>query len=532
MPKEACSPRTLENPLDILCRFCQHNNSHTTPGTHAMGKAKSAFIVLFFLLQTAAVMAADGPLASGSHEYQAENYEEALVLLTAARQQEPASSVAAFYLGLTHKQTGNFDQAAANYRDALTLTPPVNDAYAELIEMLFSLDRLAEARAWIAKAEEAEVSPAHIAFLKGLVLAKAGDNSGAIDSFEKAEKLDSTIAQACAFQIAMLQAKEGRVLTARKSLQAVINLDPNSEQAAFAKEYEDAIAKIIEGYRTWRFALGAALQYDDNVVSKPSTAITGLDITGEKDYGLLTTFRTDYTPLLDRPWSLAAQFALLANTYEEVNTHNVIAPTLSLIPGYNFDQGAVTLPLSYSRIWLKQHKYMDVTTVKPTLNLMFLPGHIGQLSPGYTKRDMLQPALDPDEDRDGRIYSLAAGYVYPFAEGLGAFNLRYERSKDNASGRNWDNTGDRFSAGLLLPLIEMVSLSVSGEILEQDYEEIHTAFNVRRDDTIYSGTIGLSWEMSPNTLLIAQYARTNAQSTIPEYDYTRDVYNLGVEYRF
>ena len=76
----------------------------------------------------------EGDLKKGIEEYGAENYEEALELLQKASEQQPGSSVAAFYLGLTYKQMGKYKEAAKHYRDALLFTPPVLDAYTELIE--------------------------------------------------------------------------------------------------------------------------------------------------------------------------------------------------------------------------------------------------------------------------------------------------------------------------------------------------------------------------------------------------------------
>ena len=488
--------------------------------------------------------AAESVLDKGIAEYKGENFEEALEYLVQARQQDPTSSLAAFYLGLTYKQIGKYQEAAQNYRDALTLSPRINDAYAELIEMLFKLDQTEEAKKWIAEAEQQNIRPAHIAFLKGLVLAKTGEQNEALAAFEAAAKLDPSIKQAAELQIAMLNARNGKILQARKSLDALSRIDPTSDQAAFAQEYADALGKVIAQHKTWHFAVGASYQYDDNVISNPSDQVTrtALAVSGQKDHGRLATFRTEFSPLMDRPWSLNGQFSFLSNTYQDLTNYNVSAPTVSLTPGYNFSNGAMTMPLSYSHVWLGEQDYMDVSTVRPTLSLLFLPGHIGQFSVGYTRRDMLKSAIDPDEDRDGKIYSAGAGYIYPFANGKGAFNLRYEYLHDDTVGANWDNVGNRVSMTLLMPVTDSISFSVSGDVLHQDYQNTNTTSidlgnPIKREDTTTNFSATFFCEVVQDLTLNLQYARTVADSNLllnnlDIYSYTRNVYSVGLEYRF
>lgn len=67
--------------------------------------------------------AASEYLENGIKEFKAENFEEALDLFKKAREAEPGSSMAAYYLGLAYKQGGGLKEAADNFRDALRLTP-------------------------------------------------------------------------------------------------------------------------------------------------------------------------------------------------------------------------------------------------------------------------------------------------------------------------------------------------------------------------------------------------------------------------
>lgn len=512
-----------------------------------MSNWKTIIYLVFILLALFGIKdidAADNSFEEGVAEFKAENYEEALEFFEKARKQDPNSSVAAFYLGLVYKQMGDYREAVKNFREAINLIPSVKDAYTELIEMLYTLDELKEAKERIAKAEKESIKPAHIAFLKGLVLSKENNNKEALEAFKKAKEIDESIAQAANLQIAMTYAKERRFAEAREHLKAVISVAPTSDLAMFAKEYETAIARTLEMYKPWRFTIGIGYQYDSNVVSKPIASLgAGIDdISGKRDTSIFNAFRIDYMPIPGGPWFFNAQYSLYTNNYLHNFKYDILSQSVSLIPGYNFEKGAITLPLTYNHLWLNEREYMGMISVKPTLNIILFPGHLGQFSAGYGKRDMLKynPGSDPDEDRDANVYSLAFGYIYPFSDGKGMFNLRYEYSSDDTDGRNWDNTGHRISASLLMPLISKVNLILSGDIFLQDYKNTHTISGVRgfpdtptkRKDKIYTGIAGMTWEMLKGLNLNLQYSHTRADSNFPIYDYKRGLYIAGIEYTF
>jgi tetratricopeptide (TPR) repeat protein len=508
---------------------------------------KWIFILLLSFFVFPQTVFAQDLLQRGIIEYKAESYEEALETFKKIRQIEPKSSIAAFYLGLTYKQVGNYREATNHYRDALTLTPRINEAYPEIIEMLYNLNELKEAMHWISEAEKAGVFPANIAFLKGLVLAKDNKNKEAIEAFQKAKEIDNSLTQAADFQIAMLYAKDRKLKEAKRALNALINIDPSSELASFAKEYEAAISRAIEAHRNWRFNIGAAYQFDDNVVSKP-TGIIGTaavdEISGKRDSAINNSFSVSYTPMISGRYSLMAQYSIFATNYFHSYAYDVMAHSLSVIPGYNFQRGVISVPVSYSHMWLNEQEYMNVISIKPILNIQILNGHIGQFSVGYGKREMLKytAGADPDEDRDGRLYSMLIGYIYPFKEGRGIFNLKYEYTKDDTQGRNWDNRGDKISANLLYPLMNKLNLSVSGDMTVQQYKNIHTisgtgtngypAIPTKRRDKIYNTGASIIYELAKDLSLNLNYSYTRADSNFAIYDYRKNIYGFGVSYEF
>lgn len=83
-----------------------------------------------------------------------------------------------------------------------------------------------------------------------------------------------------------------------------------------------------------------------------------------------------------------------------------------------------------------------------------------------------------------------------------------------------------------IPLIEKLKLQVSGQAFLQDYKHIHTTLEKEREDKVYQGSLGFTREFFESANLVLQYTKTRTDSNIGIYDYKRDVYTAGVEYRF
>jgi tetratricopeptide (TPR) repeat protein len=131
-----------------------------------------SFFLLSIILNNPALCQSANLLEDGIKQYQSENYEEAIDILEKVKAREPQSSMAAYFLGMSYKQTMNYDKAAANLAASLKLKPAVKEALVEYVSVLFQLDKLSEAKDWIKVARQQNIDPANIAFLEGMVLSR------------------------------------------------------------------------------------------------------------------------------------------------------------------------------------------------------------------------------------------------------------------------------------------------------------------------------------------------------------------------
>ena len=477
-------------------------------------------------------------LLKGIEEYKRGNYEVAIDILQKERQQHPKSSNAAFFSGLAYKQVLDYPKAAENLRDAVTLTPRIKDALVELIDVLNRMgeaEDLEEAHKWIAAAEEEKIAPAKTAFLKGLVLQKQGKNLEAVKSFENAVALDESLAQSAEVQMAVSYIKERDLKMARERFRAAVTHDPQSDLAGFARRYLDTVEKRIFEERPLRFTLGVFGQYDSNVVLKPVDSVAATGITDEETYALLSNFRVDYVPVIKGPWLFHARYSAAGTFHKEHSTsHDYISNGFYAAPGYNFGNCALNLAFNYNHTLLRDpnyKQYVDIFSTGPLFRIFVRQNHLLEFFVGYDIKEYNQAILIPEEDRDAEGLRAYTSWIWFLKKGA-FFNARYEFSQANADGVWWDSDGNTFSFNTVYPLREKLKLQLSGQAFLQDYNNYHSVFNTKRDDETYTGSVGITWECCKKMNWVVQYSKIRGYSNIAIYDYKRDIFTTGIEFKF
>jgi len=491
-----------------------------------------AFSSLFFPVRGSC----ESPLLlKGIELYKQENYEEALGTLNQARREEPRSSTAAFFLGLTYKQMMNYPQAAVHLEDAVTLTPKIKEALLELVDVLIELGRLDDARKWLAVAEQEGIFPAKTAFLKGLYYQKLEKEDQAIEAFEKARALDPSFSQAADFQIAMIYVKQKKVDLAKERLQTVYVRDPLTDLGSFARQYQDILETREFQERPFRFTVGVYGQYDTNLVLKPIDASLAPTMTGEEVWTLVSSFRAEYVPRLTGPWLFNAQYSFLSNIHDKfTHTHDSMGNSLSVTPGYDFGGFSLNVAATYTYVLLRNpgyDSYLGYLNAGPLLRKPFGDDKILDVYVGYINKTYFQSPLDQVDNRDSTGVNPQLSFYWFFRQGA-FLNFRYEFVKEDTDGVNWDYSGNALSLNFSYPLLEKVTLQLYGYVLDQDFKNTNTWFGVKREDRTYTGSIGLVWEFYRNMNLLLQYNHTHVDSNIPIYEYNRSLYTFGVEYRF
>lgn len=517
--------------------------------------------ILFFAVGPPAFAQSDDALINeGIRQYQLENYEEAIEILEQARAEAPQSAVAAYFLGMAYKQVMDYPKALTALEQALTLKPAVREALVEYVNLLYRSHRLDEAKQWIEVGKKENIDPANMAFLEGLVLAKEKRYEPAVAAFEKAKSLDPKLAPLADYQIGLMDLQARRYRQAKERFRATVAYDATSDLAAYARQYQDAAEKGQFYTRPLRVTLGVRGGFDSNVVSRPDEASLTTD-TRDPGTWLLSPFaRLELAPRLEGPWLFNAQYAYNQSFHQHFShSRDSMANSIAVMPGYAFGRISISLMGSYTNYLLKTDsdlipdenaglkRYVDYFTAGPVLKWMVTPTQVLEGFAGYDKKNYYhQPMTQATDSRDNEGVRAYLSWSWFFTE-AGFLNIRYDVNREAANGANWDALNHRLSGSVIAPLlpdaaerkIGRLSIQLTGSVLLADYsydqlylDKDKTSKTGRRNDRIYSGGIGLNWDVFKHLRLTLEYTRTQAGSSFPVYEYTRNLYLAGMEVRF
>jgi len=322
----------------------------------------------------------------------------------------------------------------------------------------------------------------------------------------------------------------------------------------------DAVEQRIFYTRPLRFTLGLYGGYDSNLISKSrhQSLSGGIDEAGSTV--LSPSLRVEYVPNLEGPWLLNVMYSAAANINERfVHSRDSFVNTFSVMPGYNFGRFSLSLLGSYSGYTMRTDSdifpdgnagykhYMDYFTGGPVGKVMLTDNQILELFVGYDKKNYYNQVITSNAGmRDAEGYRAYIGWTW-FYLNSGFLNLRYDYGRDAANGIYWDSTSHRFSANLIAPLVTdeirqkigFVYLQLGASWTENKYSYVQPYQDIDgsgkldyRTDRILGLTAAINWEISRNWKIIFQYSHTNSCSSIPVYEYNRNIYMTGVEFMF
>jgi len=496
----------------------------------------AGLILLFFLVSSSPALCQDDKrFQEGVSQYYAENYEEAIEIFQELQTRDFRSPQLPFFLGMTYKQTGDFERALKPLRDSAAMKPPVKEAAVELAEILCRLDSLQEAKQWLALSEEYKTFPAKTAYLKGTILVKEEKFAEAIEAFETAKRLDASYAQTADYQIGMIHLTNRDYDRAKERLKAVVTKDPLSDLASFARRYQDIAEERRYRERPLRITLELMGQYDTNMLQEPNPSTGVPDMGEERSLAMLSSLRLDYLPVFSGPWLFNAGFAV-GNTLHEKNstTHDTLTSTLYAAPGYNFGRFAVNLSANYTHSLKRDpsyKNYYDEYALGPLFRFLLSNSHIIEVYGAYTNGRYDDDPVLPEEDQNTSGTESYVGWIWLFQNG-GMANFKYGYSDKKADGENWSNRGHRLSANMIVPLRKDIRWQLAGEAFFQEYLNTHTIYDITRRDKTYSAMTGLIWDVHRHVSLNAIYHYTRGESNIDLYDYNQHLYTIGVELKF
>lgn len=462
------------------------------------------------------------------------SYEEAVTEFVKARELEPGSSKAAYYLGSAYKKAQDYQNALKHFTDAVLLKPIINEAYLELADTYYQLDRFDDAYEALLMAERSKVEPSQTAFLKGLVLTKRGENAKAVAEFIRAKTSDPKLTLTADYQIATAYMQQGKLKEARDLFKDIVIRDPNSELAPLAEQYAQALTKRIVDERPLKITAAVSYQYDSNVILKPSDSKVAAAISGEADTSAIATLRAEYDPkIYSDPYGMKLQYSLYMNAHSELKDYDVQSHAFTAAPSRRFASGSASLLAGFNFTLVNNKAYQETISLSPIYAFAPFEGQYVQTTLKYESKNYDTKVSVSDEDRNGSNMGAGVSWFTFFLPGSGFLNIRYDLDKEDTKGSNWRYTGNRFGATFLYPIQERFKITAGADVYFQSFDSPNTSFSgtVRKDKT-YTLNMQTSYTLLDALDINAQFAYIQGDSNIPVYGYNKYTISAGLEARF
>ena len=462
------------------------------------------------------------------HEY----YEEALAEFKAVWEKNKQSSLVAYYLGMTYKKLQNYRQAKPFLEAAVVLTPKIKGALIELIDLLYRIDELHEAKKWIEVAQTEGIIPAQAAFFDGLTLLREGKTEEGIIALKKAKEIDESLSQIVDYQVGMAYIRENKFKEARLNFTQLATQDPTTDLAIFANQYLDTIEKMERQLRPFKFSIGTALQYDDNVILLPDDESLVTDPGKEHDARYTVNFNGEYNYRPTKETEIKAAYYLYFADQFELNFYDTMNNIFLLQPSFYAEKVSISFPATYNHIFVDDRSYMNSASIGNMDNILLPNNQMLQIAPTYRYNKYLWAPSAQEENRDASQYQSWLAWYKFFANNKGFFSLKYTANYDDAKGRNWQMFGNKGTIAVLIPMFDKVKLNLIGDMYLQNFKNEHTVFLMKREDKTFLLSSLLAIEIMKDLELQLQYTRVDNDSNIGLYKYTRNIYSAGLEYRF
>lgn len=464
--------------------------------------------------------------------YQHEDYEEALSAFLKLQAENPSSSTIAYYLGLTYKQLQDVVSARRYLEEAVNGNPPVKGAIPDLIDVLYQCDKIKEAKEWIARAEQEKLSPAQVEFLKGVVLMKDEPENAAL-AFDEVIRIDPSYTKTANYYkgMALMQAK--KYAAAKDVFRKVMISDVTSDMASFASEYTDVISKREDYDKPFHANVTVTMQYDSNVILEPVNEELATGIGNKGDWRTMVNGMAEYNVKASDKISIKGGYSFYAAKQFDLGFYDALSNDFSVTPAYTMDKMMVAFPAHYLHYHVNDKYYLSMVGFGPMANIMLDRDNMAHLSFTHSRKYFNWQANLQDDTQDSFDYAWSAGWFYFFTKMRDGFvNLRYAMNYELAKGNNWTHFGNRITATAVTPVGKSMRLTTVVDYLRQDFLKLNSTYEKARTDDVLTVSSMFSIMPVKNVEIQLSYSFVNDAASIGIFNYTRNVYGVGVKYSF
>ncbi len=286
-------------------------------------------------------------------------------------------------------------------------------------------------------------------------------------------------------------------------------------------------------------SLRVSYRYDDNPAVIPEANVFGLPLNSSPSSGNLYLVQLSHDVLREYNHSITA-----GATFLQVDNHRG-----SIDPFDTADIGAFVadarsgiwhgriyqrvLRADYDYLWLGTNPFLQRFNFTPSwtvqqnnwesITLLFRYSHLDFVRQGAGNNTPF------DQDSDNFMTGLSKQWRWECPDV--SFSFGYQYNNNVSDGANFDYQGHRILAGIGWEITERLTARVNGGIHFRDYQNPNSIVGIVRNDEEYTASAALQYEVRDDVFLTIQYNRDRNDSILQNNDYSRDVWDVAIEYR-
>ncbi|MBW1800881.1 MAG: tetratricopeptide repeat protein [Deltaproteobacteria bacterium] len=374
-------------------------------------------------------------------------------------------------------------------------------------------------------------------FYLGLAQMVDRDYDGAEASLKKAASFNPEMEVVAGLFLAQLDVLKGRK---QEALSTMTDLSLVFKGMPMEKAIQDRMEDIrAQKYRKktkpWTVYGSLKWFYDSNVISANDNAALPTDISSRRSDGFALALGGRYRLYSNRTTSLLGILDYDGQVYTLLDDYDTmgISPALRLDHRFN-ERWSGRFRVQYRHSWLDGQTYNDAFTFTPSCTYQWpVKRHFTTLGGRLKIADYDQNST-PLIDRDGKDYSLFIRHRFRFWNDRAQLGTGLSVGENDTDGTEYDAKYYRFNLNLAVPIGWKTTFVPRFSYTEYDYNNISvfmTTPTKRKNDIIEVG-FSLTRPITDWISLFFDINYTDNDSNIPDFEYDRTVYSLGMNFRY
>ena len=476
------------------------------------------------------------PLISGMEHYKNGKYKEALNEFQKAVVIFPDDPDIPFYMGLTYLQLNESEKAVEYFKKALAKDPEYTDAHFQLGLVLTQKNLYKEAIPHLEAVYKKEPNREDLSYFLGFAYYQTGDYKKALHYLEKAKTKDKSIASLSFYYTGLSNQQLGRNEEAVGAYKQIIITDPTSPLAEPSERLIEAIELERVVKKRFNVDFTVKLQYDDNVVLVPTTNVFNLRDNKRKSMIELFYLRSEYAFLRKPDRDLSASYALYQTITNSMRNMDVQDHIFSLDFSKRGNVGSMPydfrISYTYDYLFSDYHYFLQRHTIRPVFILMENKMNLSVFQYALQVKEFKEKPDFLEDNRDALNHEVGFVHFLRFNDAKHYIKAGYFYDKEITRGDNWDYSGNKFITGFQYTLPKDIRLNLDYEYKQYRYKNTNIFFDEKRRDleravsAVISKDIGKGWSVS------LEYLRRRNSSNIDLYDYRKNLYSMGLSWRW